>query len=308
MVDLTLIPFGFSPEKKEFLDVADVPRGRGCGCICPSCKTPLIARHGDIKEWHFAHATRNVYKKTESECNFSFFVSVRMMARQVVSQSLKFAMPEYRSYAEKRLPRSRNYIDVQFTIAEKQTIELADIELEKVVMNVPVDIFGYVKGSPLLLYLTHPGRRLPYELSTEGEHEYGVIEISLEDVAPRIIEARKAGQSYREVLLDFLVNDLNSKSWVSHPRFNACKKEAHQKLAILEAEFQNTSTRQRRSEFSVTGRAISTHPPKVTSRRRASFVCIMCNSQWKDWHPSSTTCPKCKTHLYSRVLEYLDNQ
>ena len=306
MIDLTLIPFGYNPKLKKFLDVSDVPRGKDCGCVCPSCKTPLIARHGDIKEWHFAHATRKIYKQTESECSFSFFVSVRMMARQVVSQDLKFIMPAYRSYVEKRLTGSQEIIDLQFTVTEEQTIHMADIELEKIVNKVPVDIFGYVKDRPLLLYLSHPGRRLPFELSTEGKHEYGVIEISLENVALRIVETRKTGQSYREVLLDFLANDQDSKSWISHPRFNTRKEEALQKLAALEVECRNTSTRRHSIDYSMIERESSILQPTLRSRRRSRFVCIMCNSEWEDWHPSSTTCPRCKTHLYSRVLRYLD--
>lgn len=35
--------------------IADVASGRACGCICPACRSPLIAKKGDILEWHFAH-------------------------------------------------------------------------------------------------------------------------------------------------------------------------------------------------------------------------------------------------------------
>ena len=94
-MDFTLIPFGLSEEDGRFLDVAEVPRGKRCGCICPSCKTPLIARHGNINEWHFAHASRTVYLKTETECEFSFYVSVRLMARQIVDDTLSMAFPAY---------------------------------------------------------------------------------------------------------------------------------------------------------------------------------------------------------------------
>jgi hypothetical protein len=35
--------------------VGDVPRGAACGCFCPECKSPLIAKQGDEVQWHFAH-------------------------------------------------------------------------------------------------------------------------------------------------------------------------------------------------------------------------------------------------------------
>jgi len=36
--------------------VKDVQNGRECGCLCPVCKSPLIARQGKRRIWHFAHA------------------------------------------------------------------------------------------------------------------------------------------------------------------------------------------------------------------------------------------------------------
>lgn len=35
--------------------VGDVPRGLACGCFCPTCHSPLIARQGNLNEWHFSH-------------------------------------------------------------------------------------------------------------------------------------------------------------------------------------------------------------------------------------------------------------
>ncbi|MCV0438971.1 MAG: hypothetical protein K5880_10085 [Hydrogenophaga sp.] len=35
--------------------VGDVPKGAACGCFCPTCNSPLVARKGEEKEWHFAH-------------------------------------------------------------------------------------------------------------------------------------------------------------------------------------------------------------------------------------------------------------
>lgn len=35
--------------------IGDVARGAACGCFCPVCSAPLVAKHGDELEWHFAH-------------------------------------------------------------------------------------------------------------------------------------------------------------------------------------------------------------------------------------------------------------
>lgn len=38
--------------------VGDVPRGAACGCFCPVCGSPLVAKRGEINDWHFAHEER----------------------------------------------------------------------------------------------------------------------------------------------------------------------------------------------------------------------------------------------------------
>ena len=35
--------------------VGEVAKGGDCGCFCPSCRSPLVAKKGRINEWHFAH-------------------------------------------------------------------------------------------------------------------------------------------------------------------------------------------------------------------------------------------------------------
>lgn len=39
----------------EIQFVGDVARGAACGCFCPVCLSPLVAKQGDQNEWHFAH-------------------------------------------------------------------------------------------------------------------------------------------------------------------------------------------------------------------------------------------------------------
>ncbi|MBT1886116.1 hypothetical protein KK057_22105, partial [Enterobacter mori] len=47
------IPFGLQRESGLFLDITEVSRGIDCNCICPACKTDLLAKQGEVKLWHF---------------------------------------------------------------------------------------------------------------------------------------------------------------------------------------------------------------------------------------------------------------
>jgi hypothetical protein len=50
----------------QFVDISDVQSGKQSDCYCISCKTPLIARKGEINRHHFAHANESV-----TDCNWS---------------------------------------------------------------------------------------------------------------------------------------------------------------------------------------------------------------------------------------------
>lgn len=39
--------------------IGDVARGAACGCFCPACRCPLVAKQGDEVQWHFAHEGSN---------------------------------------------------------------------------------------------------------------------------------------------------------------------------------------------------------------------------------------------------------
>lgn len=65
--------------------VGDVPRGAACGCFCPTCKSPLVARHGLEKIWHFAHEA----SQERPECVVGSINLLRRLAIEKLS-----AMPE----------------------------------------------------------------------------------------------------------------------------------------------------------------------------------------------------------------------
>ena len=53
------VPYGLRKVDQRLVRVDEVPRGANCGSVCPSCKRPLVARQGDINDWHFAHTSEN---------------------------------------------------------------------------------------------------------------------------------------------------------------------------------------------------------------------------------------------------------
>jgi hypothetical protein len=296
----------------KLVDVADVPRGKKCGCICPSCKTPLIARQGVQKEWHFAHASRAVYSETKSECEFSFYVSVRLMARQLIGDRLSIKLPEYRDHIDKYLADSDQWISIAFTVTEQQTLALSAVEVEKTFAGVPVDVHGKVNGFSFVIYFTHPGREVPPELCSPNTSKCGIIAISLSGLSRLFGSWRESTHSYYALLSEYLENDIASKRWIYHPRYKGCREKARQELQqkalAPQRPYNVPRTIPEGSSIAPMARDNSlaieatAQPPK----RLARFECVVCHTTWQDWVPGGNACPRCDTHLYSVLKEYLD--
>lgn len=289
-MDLTLVPFGYRPTDGAFVDVADVPRGKASGCICYSCRAPLVARQGEVKQWHFAHATRGTYKSTEDKCEFSFFVSVRMMARQVVSGSIALDLPAYRDSVDCRPTSYSRPRTIEFTVTESTSIVLSEIGIDTSFGGVPVDLVGQIGDFSFVVYFTHPGREVPSALRVNNltDRRFGVVAIDLGGTAELFLARKGGATSYAEALRDFLSHDTESKEWIFHPRYERAKA-----LALESSPRIGTPDLPSR---------LTTHFPA----RRGEFHCVICQLSWSDSHDGRTTCPKCNSHLYVSFRGYVD--
>ncbi|OAN16485.1 hypothetical protein A3K86_10705 [Photobacterium jeanii] len=225
MINFQHIPFGLRESDGELVDVADVQRGMGCNCICPSCKTPLIARHGDVNQWHFAHASRSVYSKTKKDCDFSFYVSVRLMARQIFQEEMTIQLPQYKGIVSDYSSSGFCFAE-EFIVSDKQSIQLSDVKIEASFNGISVDVVGNVGAFKFVIYLTHPNRHVPSELSCFKHPKYGVLKLSLESLITLYSENNHSKSSYKKLLKDFLANDLPSKEWLFHPRYEQSENHA----------------------------------------------------------------------------------
>lgn len=296
------VPFGLRIRDRSFVDISDVVRGKRCGCICPSCHTPLIARQGEEKQWHFAHATRKV-DNTDKECDFSFFVSVRMMARQVIETGIRIALPQYKCTVARQAKGTQ--FKEKFLVAKQTTIELEDVHKEAPFSNCIVDIVGKVEDFSFAIYFTHPNRPLPTELDASNNQQSGVLEIKLDDTH-HLFKDDSVGTRQLDRLKHFLQSALSSKSWVFHPRKASMQKAAYQRLNSTIASYQ-VKRHSTISHSSHGGRASYQHngpwltprskpiaPPSTIPKRTATFECIICNCQWQASLPEQPTCPKCQ--------------
>jgi hypothetical protein len=204
-MDLNLIPFGLIESNDELVDVAVVKRGKQCGCICPSCRTPLVARYGETNVWHFAHAFKNVYEKTKNECVYSFYLSVMLMARQLVGSKITLTLPSYQSCVQEHVTELSFFsFQEDFTVTQEKDITIEKIQVETNFSGVPVDIIGGIHGFEFVIYFTHPKRAVPTELTNPINLKCGIISIALDSLPELFLEARRNKTKYKDVLIDLL--------------------------------------------------------------------------------------------------------
>ncbi len=60
------------------VNVDDVPTGNKCGCFCPSCKEPLVAKNKGLKRTHhFSHSSGN-------ECQYAYESMLHLLAKDKI--------------------------------------------------------------------------------------------------------------------------------------------------------------------------------------------------------------------------------
>jgi len=333
------IPFGLQESNNELVDVYDVPNGKQCGCVCPSCSTTLEARQGDINVWHFAHASKNVYTKTKNECQYSFYLSVRLMARQIIGKQIKLNLPEYKGsveYYDEELGTAQRK---KIVVSPERDIVLDNVEVEDTFQGMAVDLVGTIGEFRFVVYFTHDGRYIPENLFKPTDPKCGIIGISLDLLQIQFKAAKSEGKTYQEILTDFLTNDRQSKSWIYHPRFEIVsalaveemKKEAsilkekkaanlkkieansfkykdiygknanHLSYSLPKPSKHGNDNLSKNYNFIAENKPLTEHRQKLTN-----FECVICKVRWEGYEAGGNQCPKCRSYLYSKQVSVSD--
>ena len=215
MNNFNLIPFGLHVPSASLTDVGSVKKGGQCECICPSCKTPLIARQGEVKEWHFAHQSRSTEQETESPCEYSLEVSLRLMVKQLFEDGALFYLPEYKKSFSVPIPGCGSSYQKTVTVSSETKVQFDEVDIEYKKGEVIFDL-ALTKGKhKLYVYITYKGRPFP-EGVLQHKQKDAIIEFNVIALLNAFSEA-KTGQ-YKVILATFLASSAEGKKWHSHPR------------------------------------------------------------------------------------------
>ena len=178
--------------------VSLVPSGLACGCRCPACDAPLVAKKGELKLHHFAHAK-------DTECASSVETALHLAAKEILERRKQIVLPA----VEAKLYSTRH----SSVLAPEQAYVLDRVQLERRVGSVVPDVFAYVRGRAVAVEI-----RVTHAVDLAKAARFRAIGLSAVE-----IDLSRAPRTFTlEDLEPLVVGAGKHKSWV----FNAA---AHRK-------------------------------------------------------------------------------
>lgn len=171
--------------------IENVESGLKCGCICPSCGEPLVAKKGAKRMHHFAHYSGH-------NCEYGYETSLHIAAKEILSKANRIMLPAV--YIQ--FPNSPKASELYCASKE---IEVERVELEQHVRDVIPDVVIYAGGKQLFLevYVTHAIDDIKLEKLKKSD--ISTIEIDL---------SKKEHSISLEELQRILLDDSEEKKWV----------------------------------------------------------------------------------------------
>lgn len=135
------IPIGIDKDTSKIIlieNLTEEQRGLKSNCICPECKSDLIARMGEKTIKHFAH-----YRGNESEsCQET---ALHLLGKYVLSQLKSIELVDYETnQQQKKDLLGRYYYSSSTILFGSNKVGLLSSELEKSIGNIRADVFSKV--------------------------------------------------------------------------------------------------------------------------------------------------------------------
>ena len=126
----------------KLLHISEVPRGLACGCACPACGDRLVARQGQLREHHFAHAAGN-------DCRTAVETALHLAAKEILASRKEIVLPSVE--IQFHFHHYRDSGDKSLTIAPEGRYQLNSVALERRLTNIVPDVIAHVEHRPLLI-------------------------------------------------------------------------------------------------------------------------------------------------------------
>ena len=158
----------YALKDNKIVHVSEVAKGLECGCICPACKSKLIAKKGNKVIHHFAHYNAD-------ECEHGYETALHLAAKEILFNAKKMVIPPLFL----KFPYSRRS---EIKIVDAQTIIIDKVELEKIHNDIIPDIVVYSCNSKFFVEIYVTNRVDEIKLEKIKKAKVSVLEIDLSKI------------------------------------------------------------------------------------------------------------------------------
>lgn len=152
------------------LHISKAKRGEECGCTCPGCDEPLVARKGDITQYHYAHAHG-------TDCPFGFINSLYFALRDSVEKLGFIALPEY--VKNRGVSRGGEAKDNIRVLIGTTRVKVERVEFVRKGGMQIIGLMLYCSGKPLMLRILAGYSEVRASLDKIKQIGFPVVEIDL---------------------------------------------------------------------------------------------------------------------------------
>lgn len=180
-------------QSSRLVFVSEVPRGLACQCRCVACNEPLIARQGEVREHHFAHASGR------EPCDVSHESLLHRYAKQVIQEAGGLVVPMNATVAlHLGLPGSHH---------ESVHLELPKIDVEQTVRGVRPDLLGHTAlGLGVAVEVAYSSFCDMFKVAQFEAMALPVLEIDLRAFTPEGFEPNAVRSA--------VLNQVTNKAWL----------------------------------------------------------------------------------------------
>ena len=197
-------------ENVTLIHVNDVIQGKACKCVCPHCGAELVARQGNKKQWHFAHANG-------ADCKGARMTALHMLAQEIIKEEKKIRTPRYE--------------DAYYT-KESKIITFDKVQLEEQVttgnINRRPDCIGILNGNALWIEIKVTHEVDAAKVQDIKNENVICMEIDLSDML--------AEDYSKESITKRLVESSKNRNWINYPQLFKLNAEAREAKAKQERD------------------------------------------------------------------------
>ncbi len=198
-------------DTQNLVSILNVKNGLACNCICPVCKTELIAHQGENVTHHFKH-------KYTANCHHAGETALHLKAKEIIEKYKIIKLPSL------VLSDKTNTIE-PITISKQKTYKLDDeIITEQRDGSIIPDMIVSYKGNKLLIgiavtsFIKHKKRKII------KDKNISCLEINLSDIY-------KSKENITDKLLfENIIERIDNKEWIYNKKYTDLEKVFKQKI------------------------------------------------------------------------------